>query len=69
MRARDLTAFLDQPVVSRQTFLADPGRTAVFLFGIEVVTGALLALYYRPAPEAAFSSVQLISNAVNQVIR
>lgn len=64
MTAGRLTRFLDRPVVLRRTFLSDPGRTAVFLFGVEVVTGALLALYYRPAQEAAFSSVQLISNAV-----
>ncbi len=64
MRNVNLTAFLDRPVVEHRTFLSDPGRVAVFLFGIEVVTGALLALYYRPAPEAAFASVQLISNAV-----
>ena len=59
-----LTRVLDHPVVAHRTFLSDPGRTAVFLFGVEVVTGALLALYYRPAPEAAFASVQLISNSV-----
>jgi len=64
MKSADLTRALDQPVLARRTFLSDPGQTAVFLFGVEVVTGALLALYYRPAPEAAFSSVQLISNAV-----
>lgn len=64
MTAGPLARVLDRPIVARRTFLSDPGRTAVFLFGVEVVTGALLALYYRPAPEAAFSSVQLISNSV-----
>lgn len=64
MTSVGLTRALDQPVPARRTFLSDPGRTAVFLFGVEVVTGALLALYYRPAPEAAFGSVQLISNSV-----
>lgn len=59
-----LTRLLDRPIVAHRTFLSDPGRAAVFLFGVEVVTGGLLALYYRPAPEAAFASVQLISNAV-----
>ncbi len=64
MSAAGLTRVLDRPVLARRTFLSDPGRTAVFLFGVEVVTGALLALYYQPAPEASFRSVQLISNAV-----
>lgn len=64
MSAGPLAQVLDRPVVLRRTFLSDPARIAVFLFGVEVVTGALLALYYRPAPEAAFASVQLISNAV-----
>jgi len=64
VRAGNLTSILDRPIVTHPTFLSDPGRAAVFLFGVEVVTGALLALYYRPAPESAFASVQLISNAV-----
>jgi quinol-cytochrome oxidoreductase complex cytochrome b subunit len=34
------------------------GLLAVILFGLEVVTGILLAYYYRPTPEAAFTSTR-----------
>ena len=34
------------------------GLLAVILFGLEVVTGVLLAYYYRPTPEAAFTSTR-----------
>jgi ubiquinol-cytochrome c reductase cytochrome b subunit len=36
------------------------GLLAVILFGLEVVTGVLLAYYYRPTPEAAFLSTREI---------
>jgi quinol-cytochrome oxidoreductase complex cytochrome b subunit len=36
------------------------GLFAVILFAIEVVTGVLLAYYYRPTPEAAFESTREI---------
>jgi len=36
------------------------GLLAVILFGLEVVTGVLLAYYYRPTPEAAFQSTREI---------
>jgi len=36
------------------------GLVAVILFGLEVVTGVLLAYYYRPTPEAAFESTRTI---------
>lgn len=36
------------------------GLLAVILFALEVVTGVLLAYYYRPTPEAAFQSTREI---------
>ena len=41
------------------------GGIALFLFGIQVVTGTLLALYYKPTPEAAYKSVQLVTSDVS----
>lgn len=41
------------------------GGIAMFLFGIQAVTGTLLALYYKPTPEAAFKSVQFITSDVS----
>jgi len=37
---------------------------ALFLFTIQVVTGILLLLYYRPSAESAFESVQFIMTEV-----
>jgi quinol-cytochrome oxidoreductase complex cytochrome b subunit len=41
------------------------GGIALFLFGVQVVTGTLLALYYKPTPEAAYESVQFITSDVS----
>ena len=35
------------------------GGIALFLFGIQAVTGTLLALYYKPTPDAAYDSVSI----------
>jgi ubiquinol-cytochrome c reductase cytochrome b subunit len=41
------------------------GGIALFLFGIQVVTGTLLALYYKPTPDAAYDSVKFITSDVS----
>src|ERR1051325_9090133 len=40
------------------------GGMTLFLFSIQVVTGILLLLYYRPSADAAFESVQFIVTQV-----
>jgi cytochrome b6 len=40
------------------------GGMTLFLFGVQVVTGILLLLYYRPSPAEAFESVQFIMTKV-----
>jgi quinol-cytochrome oxidoreductase complex cytochrome b subunit len=40
------------------------GGMTLFLFGIQVGTGALLLLYYRPGADEAFESVQFIMTQV-----
>jgi len=40
------------------------GGLTLFFFGIQVATGILLLLYYRPTAEAAFESVQFIVTRV-----
>src|SRR5262249_8982196 len=40
------------------------GCMTLFLFGIQVCTGILLLLYYRPSSETAFESVQFIMTDV-----
>ena len=40
------------------------GGMTLFLFSVQVVTGILLLLYYRPSAESAFESVQFIITEV-----
>lgn len=40
------------------------GGMTLFLFGVQVATGILLLLYYRPSAESAFESVQFIMTDV-----
>jgi cytochrome b6 len=40
------------------------GGVSLFLFGIQVGTGLLLLVYYKPTPEAAFASVRFIESLV-----
>lgn len=40
------------------------GGMTLFLFGVQVITGILLLLYYRPSAETAFESVQFIVTEV-----
>ncbi len=41
------------------------GGIALFLFGIQVATGTMLALYYKPTPDAAYDSVLLVMSDVS----
>lgn len=41
------------------------GGMSLILFIVQVCTGVLLLLYYRPSPESAFESVQFIMTKVN----
>ena len=61
--ARDLAAKKTVPL-HRHSIWYYFGGMALFLFGIQVVTGILLLLYYRPTAEAAFESVQFIVTEV-----
>jgi cytochrome b6 len=49
----------------RTTIFYFLGGMALFLFGIQVVTGILLALYYKPSPDQAFESVRAIMTEID----
>jgi quinol-cytochrome oxidoreductase complex cytochrome b subunit len=51
--------------VHRHTLWYYLGGMTLFLFAIQVVTGILLLLYYRPSAENAFESVQFIMTEVS----
>jgi quinol-cytochrome oxidoreductase complex cytochrome b subunit len=58
---RDVTAEIArQPVPSYARGPRVLGLLAAILFGLEAVTGVLLAYYYRPTSEAAFESTRTI---------
>jgi quinol-cytochrome oxidoreductase complex cytochrome b subunit len=41
------------------------GGITLFLFGVQVVTGTLLALYYKATPDGAYESVRFITTDVS----
>jgi cytochrome b6 len=51
--------------VHRTTSFYFLGGMALFLFGVQVATGILLALYYKPAPDQAFESVRGIMTEID----
>ena len=61
-----LMAFVEHKTVPRHRFsyFYFLGGMTLFLFGIQVVTGILLLMYYRPTPDGAFESVQYIMTQV-----
>ena len=64
LRARALFAALLHvriPISARTYYL---GGITLFLFGVQVVTGTLLTLYYKPTPDTAFDSVKYITSVV-----
>ncbi len=50
--------------VHRHTVWYYFGGVSLFLFGIQVATGLLLLIYYKPTPDAAFESVGFITAQV-----
>ncbi len=62
----DLTALAKKKKVPlhRYSYWYFLGGMTLFLFGVQVLTGALLLLYYRPGADEAFESVQFIMTQV-----
>jgi cytochrome b6 len=50
--------------VHRSTPFYFLGGMAIFLFALQIVTGILLSLYYKPSPDQAFESVRAIMTEV-----
>ena len=46
----------------RHSFWYYFGGLTLFFFAVQIVTGILLSLYYRPAPEHAYESIRTIVN-------
>jgi len=63
----ELTAPLRKKMVPwhRYSYWYFLGGMTLFLFGVQIITGALLLLYYRPGANEAFESVQFIMTQVH----
>ena len=59
-----LQKLLKKPVPKRLNFLYCFGGMTFLLFVIQVVTGILLAIYYKPSAADAYTSVKFITNTV-----
>jgi cytochrome b6 len=51
--------------VHRHTFWYYWGGMTLFLFGIQVATGILLVLYYRPSADEAYESIRFLMSEVS----
>lgn len=62
----DIISFFSKKTVPRHkhSFWYYFGGLTLFFFVIQIVTGILLALYYKPSPDQAYESVQRIVNEV-----
>ncbi len=56
--------FFLHPVERFSSLLDLAGETTLFLFVNQLLTGVLLAMYYRPSPVDAFSSIQYLTYTV-----
>ncbi|HEY8460916.1 MAG TPA: cytochrome bc complex cytochrome b subunit, partial [Blastocatellia bacterium] len=55
---------LDEPIRGGARWAYVFGSVLLFLFGIQVVTGIFLSLYYAPTADHAHASVSYIQKAV-----
>jgi quinol-cytochrome oxidoreductase complex cytochrome b subunit len=62
--AADLAAHKRVPIHGTTIFYF-LGGMALFLFAVQVATGILLALYYKPSPDQAFESVRAIMTEID----
>ena len=59
-----LTWFLKRNIPSETSWFQTLGFAAMAVFGLQAVTGIILAMYYKPDPTTAYASIQHITNGV-----
>jgi len=62
---REMVAYALHVSIPRSAHTFYLGGITLFFFGVQAITGILLALYYHPTPEAAYDSILFIMNEVN----
>jgi ubiquinol-cytochrome c reductase cytochrome b subunit len=59
-----LKPFLEKPLPAGLGWTATLGSLCALLFAVQAVTGMILAFYYNPSPEQAYTSINFIMNQV-----
>jgi menaquinol-cytochrome c reductase cytochrome b subunit len=59
-----LTWFLKRNIPGETSWFQTLGFAAMAVFGMQAVTGIVLAMYYKPEPTRAYASIQHITNDV-----
>ena len=63
LRGEQLRAFTNEPVPNHmKRWWWALGGTPAYLFGVQVLTGILLAFQYQPSPKTAYESVRFITH-------
>ncbi|MDH3724598.1 MAG: cytochrome b N-terminal domain-containing protein [Thermoleophilia bacterium] len=57
-----LNWFLNRNIPAETGWFQTLGFTALALFGLQAVTGIILAMYYRPDPATAYESIRVITD-------
>ncbi len=56
--------YLFRNIPAETSWFQTLGFTAMMLFGLQAITGIVLAMYYKPDPASAFQSIEVITNDV-----
>jgi ubiquinol-cytochrome c reductase cytochrome b subunit len=59
-----LKPFLEKPLPGGLGWTVTLGSLCALLFGVQVVSGMILAFYYNPSPDQAYASIHYIMNDV-----
>ncbi|MBI2684102.1 MAG: cytochrome b N-terminal domain-containing protein [Actinobacteria bacterium] len=56
--------FLNRNIPRGTSWFQTLGFTAMALFGLQAITGIILAMYYKPDPTTAYGSIEQITNEI-----
>src|SRR2546425_2759673 len=56
--------WMREKIPARTNWFYTLGSLALFLFAVQLITGIVLAFYYAPTPQAAYTSIQYLQNQV-----
>src|SRR3990172_2691614 len=59
-----LQKVLDEPIPGGASWIYVYGSVVLFLFGLQLITGMFLVLYYVPTPDHAYDSINFIETEI-----